>query len=74
MRPTVYIETTVVSYLTAWPTKDRVRAAQQELTREWWEGRRSRFDLHTSQLVIDEATRPRPASGWTRCTAARCLT
>jgi hypothetical protein len=34
--PTVYIETTIVSYLTAWPSRDIVRAAHQQLTRDWW--------------------------------------
>ncbi len=53
--PTVYIETTVVSYLTAWPSRDLVRAAHQQITREWWETRRADFSLYVSQLVLDEA-------------------
>ena len=36
MRPTAYIETSVVSYLTARPSRDVVIAAYQEITREWW--------------------------------------
>lgn len=52
--PKVYIETSVVSYLTAWPSRDLVRAAHQQLTREWWASRGS-FSLFTSQLVLDEA-------------------
>jgi len=51
----VYIETTIVSYLTARPTRDLIQAARQELTREWWETRRGGFDTFASQLVIDEA-------------------
>jgi predicted nucleic acid-binding protein len=53
MKPTVYIETTIPSYLTAWPSRDLVRAAHQQITREWW-GRRDRFELFTSRLVIQE--------------------
>jgi predicted nucleic acid-binding protein len=54
MRQRVYLETTVPSYLTAWPSGDLVRAAHQRLTREWWERRRMEFDLVASQLVLDE--------------------
>jgi len=35
MKPRVYVETTIPSYLTAWPGRDLVRAAQQQVTREW---------------------------------------
>lgn len=49
-----YIETTVVSYLTAWHSRDLVRAAHQQVTRDWWD-RRSKYDLYISQFVIDEA-------------------
>ena len=55
-RPTVYIETTVVSYLTAWSSRDLIRSAQQQITREWWRDRRPGFELLTSQLVIEEAS------------------
>jgi hypothetical protein len=53
MKPTVYIETSVVSYLTSRPSRDLVLAAHQQLTREWWE-KRSRFDLFISELVLQE--------------------
>lgn len=53
MKPTVYAETTIPSYLTAWPSRDLVRAAHQQLTREWW-ARRKAFDLYASRLVVQE--------------------
>lgn len=54
MKSKVYLETTIVSYLTATPSRDIVQAAHQQITREWWE-RRTRFDLFVSQVVISEA-------------------
>lgn len=56
MKPKVYIETSIVSYLTARPSRDLIVAAHQELTNEWWENRRKRFNLFISQLVVQEAT------------------
>lgn len=56
MKPKVYLETTVISYLTAVPGRDIVQAAHQQITREWWGGRH-RFDLFVSQAVLAEAAR-----------------
>jgi hypothetical protein len=53
-KPKTYVETSVVSYLTAWPSRDLVLAAHQQVTRDWWATRRS-YDLFTSQFVLDEA-------------------
>jgi predicted nucleic acid-binding protein len=53
MKPRVYVETTILSYLTAWPSRDLLRAAHQQLTREWWD-RRGAFDLFISPLVLVE--------------------
>ena len=52
----VYIETTIVSYLTARPSRDLILAAHQQITIEWWENRRADFDLYTSQFVIQESS------------------
>jgi hypothetical protein len=54
MKPRLYLETTIPSYLTAWPSRDLVRAAHQQTTREWWEQRRAEFDLFVSQIVVRE--------------------
>ena len=54
---TVYIETSVVSYLTAQSTRDLVVAAHQQITREWWSSARGRYELFVSPLVADEASR-----------------
>jgi hypothetical protein len=55
MKPTVYVETTVISYLTARPTRDLLVAARQEVTRRWWRTAADRFDLFVSPFVIKEA-------------------
>jgi len=56
MKPKAYIETTVVSYLTAWPSRDVVIAGYQQTTREWWRDAADRFELVASELVINEAS------------------
>ena len=56
MNPSVYIETSVVSYLTARPSRDVVVAAYQEVTREWWRSAAGRFVLYASALVVSEAS------------------
>jgi hypothetical protein len=54
---TVYIETTIVSYLVAKPSRDVVVAGQQQATRDWWERRRSVFYCVTSPEMAAEAAR-----------------
>lgn len=56
MKPKVYLETTVVSYFTAKPSRDIITAAHQQITQEWWENRRADFDLFISELVEQEAS------------------
>jgi predicted nucleic acid-binding protein len=55
MSETVYIETSLVSYLTARPSNNLILMANLEITRRWWEDRRSDFTLYVSQVVLDEA-------------------
>jgi predicted nucleic acid-binding protein len=55
VKPKLYLETTVPSYLTAWPSRDLIRASHQQITKEWWQARRGNFEIYISQLVIDEA-------------------
>lgn len=56
MKARVYVETSVISYLVARPSRDIVTAAHQQITREWWE-QRPRFDLFASQAVLTESGR-----------------
>jgi len=55
MKPKIYVETTIASYLTAWPSRDLIVAAHQQITRDWWENRREEFDLFIAQVVLDES-------------------
>ena len=54
MRLKAYIETSIVSYLTAKPSKDVRVSANRETTLDWWETRRYDFDLFISELVVVE--------------------
>ena len=56
MKAKLYLETTIPSYLAARPSRDLLVAAHQQITHEWWDFRRSEFDLYVSELVILEAS------------------
>jgi predicted nucleic acid-binding protein len=56
MKPKVYLETTIISYLTAWRSPQLVMAAHQEVTRSWWDDERHAFDLYVSEAVVQEAS------------------
>jgi hypothetical protein len=55
MKPKVYLETSIISYLTARPSRNVITIANQQLAQEWWDEHRSEVDLYVSQIVIDEA-------------------
>ena len=57
MSETVYIETSIIGYLTARTSNNLILMANVEATREWWDARRDQFELYISQTVLDEAAR-----------------
>jgi len=57
MKPTVYIESSVISYLASRPNRDIVVAARQAISHDWWINHRHRFDLRVSVLVEQEISR-----------------
>ncbi len=71
MKPRLYLETTIPSYLTAWPSRDLVRAAHQQLTKEWWATRRADFEILVSPFVLDEAAAGDPAAASERLKVLR---
>lgn len=60
MKPKVYIETSIPSYLTARPSNDIRAMANQNTTLEWWENRRPDFELYISEFVLAEASQGHP--------------
>jgi len=69
MKQTVYIETTVVSYLTARPSSDPAIAEHQRLTRALWPRLLSDYDTYVSVLVLQEAGRGNPEQAQQRLEA-----
>jgi len=54
MKPRLYLETTIPSYLVARPSRDLRLAADQATTRRWWDTKRVEYDLYVSGLVLEE--------------------
>ena len=69
MKRHVYIETPVVSYLTAKPSRDIMIAGHQEATRELWAKLSSRYETYVSALVFEEAGRGDPDQAQMRLAA-----
>ena len=67
--PRVYLETTVISYLAARPSRNLRMVAHQEITADWWARRRMAFELYVSRLVIEES-----AAGDAEAAARRLVT
>ncbi len=56
MKPTLYLETTIPSYLKAKQSRDIIQTARQQITSAWWDNRLNDFEIFISQIVIDEAS------------------
>jgi len=57
MKRSLYLESTIPSYLVAVPSRDLLIAAHLQVTAEWWRTRRIAFDLYVSQFILDEIGR-----------------
>jgi predicted nucleic acid-binding protein len=71
MNPSVYIETSIIGYLTSRFSSSLLTAANQQLTREWWEKNRGQFRLYISRYVIDECAAGDDAAAAERMEAIR---
>lgn len=69
MKPKVYVETTVVSYLTSKLSRDLLVAGHQQVTQEWWDLKRQDFDLFCSEVVVREAREGDPEAAAKRLQA-----
>ncbi|MEM1010405.1 MAG: type II toxin-antitoxin system VapC family toxin [Myxococcota bacterium] len=73
MKPTAYIETSVISYLTARMSNNLIIAAHQQITQTWWETKRQFYTLYISQLVIQEAAAGDPIAAEKRLAALQTI-
>jgi hypothetical protein len=53
-KKSLYIESTIPSYATAWPSRDTIIAGRQAATVLFWETERHKYDLFISDYVLDE--------------------
>jgi hypothetical protein len=60
MKPTLYIETSIVGYYAGRPSRDLIVAGRQQITRDWWENERQKYSLHISALVLQESQSGEP--------------
>jgi len=70
---TVYLETTIISYLASEPSRDLIVAGHQQITQDWWMQRRALFACSISQEVVDEISRGDSAQVIRRLALARTL-
>lgn len=61
MKPKIYVETSIISYLTANRSRDMFVGSNQILAMEWWNDYRRNFDSYVSKIVVDEVGRGDPA-------------
>jgi hypothetical protein len=62
----VYIESSVISYITAKPSRDLIVLARQALTIEWWESKRNKYEICISELVLQEIASGDPVAAQKR--------
>ena len=73
MKPKIYLETTIVSYLTAQPSRDLITAAHQQITQQWWHTQRARFDLFVAPPVMQEVQAGDPNAAARRLAALQSI-
>lgn len=73
MKRKVYIETSVISYLTARPSNDSIKSACQQITRLWWNAGRVSVLAFISPYVVEEASAGDPLAALERIEALRTI-
>lgn len=71
MKKSIYLETSIISYLTGRTSRDLVTAARQQITQDWWDTKRSEFKLFIAQPVLNEASDGDPEAAKKRLTLLR---
>jgi hypothetical protein len=64
--PTVYIETSIIGYLAMRPSRDLLTASNQQLTRDWWDNHRAKYEVLISRFVLDECSAGDPTAAQER--------
>jgi len=73
VKPRIYLESSVISYLAGRLSRDVIVLGNQELTREWWQNHRSEYDMFVSELVLDEIAAGDPDIARQRLSIAETL-
>jgi hypothetical protein len=73
MKPLVYIESSVISYLTARPSADPLKGAWQSVTKLWWDTRRDQVTACISPFVVEEVSAGDPEAAKQRIEVIRSL-
>jgi hypothetical protein len=71
MKPKLYLESTIPSYLVGWASRNITAAAEQYITQQWWQQRRGDFEVFISQVVLDEIKAGDPALARRRVEAVK---
>lgn len=66
MKPTVYVETSIIGYLAMRMSGALVTAANQQMTRDWWDNHRGKYEVIVSRFVIDECSNGDPTAAQER--------
>jgi predicted nucleic acid-binding protein len=74
MKPTAYLESSVISYLTAHLSSEPIMAGHQQATRKWWDQERHRLEIFVSVFVLKEVAAGDPAAAAKRMDAVKELT
>lgn len=71
--PSIYVETTIPSYLVARPSRDLIVAGHQQVTHEWWAQAKAQYDLYVSDMVLAEIAGGDPSAATDRMALVRDL-
>ncbi len=71
MKPKVYIETSIIGYLTSPLSRDLRTAGKQQYTSEWWDNKRSNYEIFISDVVITEISMGNKESATKRLMAVK---
>lgn len=70
-KSSIYLETTIIGWLTNRPSRDPVLEARRIITHRWWNERRFDYDLFISRIVLDEIARGDPLATRSRLSLVR---